>query len=1028
MKDSQMFGILANSSIAGAYIYQGKDGKIVFANKHLADMLGYKKDELLGRSLFDIYANSKEELQGYVNKRIKKDSSPEHLNFTLMSKTGRFIYVEELVHSIDYNGKTSGLVILIDKTKEKSFEKLFYALSQINQIAIRTEDEDELLIQICSLLVDTVGYFALSIGSVDETTKLFKIKYVKSKSKELEKTLKKTVIGVDPNTPYGRGSVSKAYATGKVILLSEVIKKADMDYWRKEQRRFGIYSACSIPIFKDNVIKYILLIHDNVKGSFNQEHLHLLNEIQADISFALGKMERRKKLIKQQEQLKIQSRVYNTLYHLNRISMESKNEDEFLKNLPSIFTEYLEADVSFIAKIKEDALDISYKSIKDSSIEEFLKVVEDLLNNPPKELNKNKIPFIKAYKDKRVYLINDLPKYGSSVFKPYHKVYNINSCCALPIIKSGKAMYSISLLSKHKNLFNASIYNLLNAVCKEIEFILDRFEQDKFAQMMNIATSIGFDFIGIADENFNFIYINNKMKEVLQYTEEELSEKHKDMFSPKSMVRGKAKDFYKKLQNGKSISDIMIWNVKNGGSIKVFANIVPYKLGNDVYYITSAKDITNELYLQQHVENVVNYDSLTHLMNRNTFKKEISNFIKRAKYENLIGVIFIINPIRFSNINQAFGFEAGNGILIEISNRLKNFLREYDTIAKLESDKFGILLKDIKNEEDIFVIIVKLINKLSEPYVIGDKIINISFNAGVSIYPKDAEDTEMLVERAEIALLDVKHKEESLGFYKEELKEIVQKKIKLKSAMSQALKNREFILYYQPYFNAKTRKIEGAEALIRWKKEGKIVPPMEFIPYLEETGMISAVEDWILEKVSSKQKQWKEKKIKPIPVSINISPASFTRKDFADNLISNTMALDADPKLINLEIIERLFIDNTDYVNSTLNRLKQHGFKFSLDDFGTGYSSLSYLSSLPINYLKIDISFIRKMLSDSNTKAIVKTTISLSKDLNLKTIAEGVETKEQFDMLKSMGCDYIQGYYFSKPLPEEEFEELLFNT
>ena len=1031
MKNSELFSILANSSVVGVYIYQGSEGKIVFVNNYLADILGYKRSELLGKSLFDIYAHSREELQKYVSRRLKEGSpSSEHLRFTLLSKTGGLIYVEEFVYSINYEGKPSGLVILVDKTKEKSFEKLFYALTQINQLIVRTENEEKLLVQTCDLLVDDVGYYAATIGSIDKSKKLYKIQYVKSKSSDVEKILKKTVIGVDPSTPYGRGSVSKAYNTGKVSLISEVTVKPDMKYWLKEVEHLGIYSACSIPIFKDNTIKYILLIHDNIKDSFNQEFLHLLEEIQADISFALDKIEKNKILIEQEEQLETQSRIYNTLYHLNRIAMESEGEGEFLSKLPSVFTEYLEADAAFVGQIRGNSpFTIPYKSVKDSSIEEFLNVVQKLLNNPPQTLNKDKIPFMKAYKRKRIFIVNDLLKKGSSTFKPYHKLYNINSCCALPIIKKNKAIYSLALLSKRKNLFNnAQIYRLLDAVSKEIEFILNKFEQDEFAQIVQMATNSGFDFVVVMDENFKIVYVNDNTAQFSGYSKDELIGKHHSIFSSKKHSKEFVKNFYDTLLSGRTYTGVITYKTKDSRFVKALMNITPYKSkGKKTYYIATGRDISESFELQRTIEESLSKDSLTGLDTRTAFVAALGRFIKRGEYEKLLGAVVVLNPVRFSAINYAYGFEIGNKLLSQIAKRLKAYFRKYDVIAKLVSDKFGVIIKDLKSEEDIYTILDRLIDHLSKPYTIDDRTISLSFNAGISIYPKDARDAQTLMEKAEIALLNVKHEEGSLGFYKKDLKEKAQKRIKLKNEMTIALKNREFVLYYQPYFNAKTHRIEGAEALLRWRKNGKIIPPMEFIPYLEETGTISVVEDWIIKEVSNKQKRWKEKQIKPVPISINISPISFARKDFVENSLSNIEATGADPKLINIEIIERLFIKDLENSKRILNILRQNGFNLAIDDFGTGYSSLSYLGKLPINYIKIDISFVREMLHDSNTQSIVEIIVYLAKRLGMKTIAEGVETVEQLKFLKKLDCDYIQGFLFSKPLPEEEFEKMLIN-
>ena len=1141
MQNPQISDALINSFVFGIYIYQGDEGKIVFANKHLADMLGYEKDELLGRSLFDIYTNNKNELQKYVKGRIRKESSlGEHLNFSLMSKTGAAIYAEEFDYSIDYKGKPSGLVILTDKTKEESFRKLFYALSQINQLVVRTDNEEELFSQICVLLVDAVGYYAVGIGSIDENTKLFKLNYLKSKSGELENTSRNITVSADPNTSYGRGSVSKAYETGKVSFVVDVLNDAAMDYWHDYYEHFNIYSACSIPIFKQGKIKYILLINDNTKGSLSQDHLHLLEEIQLDISFAVDRIEKQRniltfskavdiahewvvitdrggniisankavsdisgyaadeligqnpkifksgyhdkefykklwqkivngkqyserfinktksgslfyldtiiipivingkverfvdlsrdvtEMVKQQKYMEIRSKIYSTLYRINTLFLESKNKEEFLKNLTNIFTIYLGIDAAFIGEIKGGLLNILYRSVKDDSKEGFLKSVQEILNNPQKTLIESETPFIKAYKHKRIYLVNDLLKYAPQVFKSDLKAYNINSCCALPIIQGDKSIYGLALISGQKDLFNASVYHLLNVVSKAIEFILNKFEQDRFAQMILAAVNTGLDCLIITDERFNVVYVNDRTLEMTGCAEEEILGHNLLKLSVFIHDKTLEKMFCETLAKGSIFSERVACKTKDGRLIQLDNITVPFKIyGKIKNYITLSKDMTKERSLIKQINKLSAYDSLTGLYNRTSFKKAVAYFIRGASQKNEIGAAAAINPISFGSINQAFGFENGNEILKHISQRLKMFLRDYDVIAKLESDRFGVLIKDLKREEDMFAVVTKLLSELRKPYKVGNSKVSISFNMGLSMYPKDGKNAKQLLDKANAALLDAKAKgENSVGFFNKDLEEKTMHNLKLKTDLESALKNREFILYYQPYVDGNLN-IVGAESLLRWRKDDEIIPPMEFIPYLEETDLIISVEDCVFDLVMEELKKLQSQSIKPVPISVNFSYKSINQSHLAQQIASKLAGSNLPKNLIGIEIIERSFMENLNNTKNLMEELKTKGIYFSIDDFGTGYSSLSYLAQLPADYIKIDISFVRKITADKHTQSIVRSVIFLAKELSMKIIAEGVEIKEQFEMLKDMGCDYFQGYLFYKPMPEEQFEKVL---
>ncbi|PMP69110.1 MAG: hypothetical protein C0192_00715 [Desulfurella multipotens] len=305
---------------------------------------------------------------------------------------------------------------------------------------------------------------------------------------------------------------------------------------------------------------------------------------------------------------------------------------------------------------------------------------------------------------------------------------------------------------------------------------------------------------------------------------------------------------------------------------------------------------------------------------------------------------------------------------------------------------------------------------------------DIEFNIGVSFFPDNAKNAQDLLAKAYVALKHAKEGNYPYKFYQKEDEEQLIKQIQLKKDLEKAVKENEFTLYYQPYVKNASSEICGAECLLRWDHNGKIIAPGVFIETLEATGLIEYVEDFIIDKVAYFQKTILTQYKKTIPISINIAPNSFKSKSIIRKLTNAIKKYDLDPKYLSIEILERLFIENFDYIKQILHTIKGLGVSIALDDFGTGYSSLSYLSQLPINTIKIDISFIKTLETNQTSYQLVKAIASISKNLNLKTIAEGVENSNQQKILKDLEIDCLQGYLFYKPMDEENFKQLLNST
>lgn len=416
-------------------------------------------------------------------------------------------------------------------------------------------------------------------------------------------------------------------------------------------------------------------------------------------------------------------------------------------------------------------------------------------------------------------------------------------------------------------------------------------------------------------------------------------------------------------------------------------------------------------------------DSLSGLANRNYLNEFLEILIPTAKRKNSEFAFLFLDLDNFKTINDSLGHHIGDELLLNVSDVLKKVLRPNDFIARVGGDEFVLIIQDFKSNLELTNIIKRIQEQLSKPWLIQTNPISTTCSVGIAIFPKDGQDIISLMKNADIAMYEAKkHGRNTYHFFTEELNDAVLRIINLDKEMRNALKNNNYKLFYQPKVCIETSKIIGAEALIRWiHPEKGFIAPSEFIPLAEENGFIIKLGDWIIDEALNQHLDWKNKSI-DIAISINISAKQFLKKDFAENLIKKIEEKSIIPNKVILEITEYILIDNSNKVYSSLKKLHDFGIKISLDDFGTGYSSLSYLRKYPIDYLKIDKSFVDETYS-KNGKIFIETIVKMGQMLNMKIVAEGVENSNQVEYLKSISCDLYQGYYFSKPLSAKDFED-----
>ncbi len=436
--------------------------------------------------------------------------------------------------------------------------------------------------------------------------------------------------------------------------------------------------------------------------------------------------------------------------------------------------------------------------------------------------------------------------------------------------------------------------------------------------------------------------------------------------------------------------------------------------------------LENELTIKTEMEEKLIYnathDVLTKLPNRAVMRDRIDHLIHYYKrHEDLGFAVMFMDLDRFKTINDTLGHNVGDKLLIEVGKRLKDSLREQDTVTRLGGDEFVILLEDICSIEEIIHILDRLREDLKEPVLLENEVVHVSASLGIVMGNHDETNPDIIIGNADIAMYRAKKRSGfSYEFYDSTMLNSIKSKLELESRLRKGVENREFIILYQPIINTQTQITAGYEALIRWKdSRGKMVSPADFIPIAEETGLIIPIGYDVIDQVCRQIKEWQTAHPgRKFTVSINLSNRQFEAPDFIEKIREIIEKNRIDPVYLKFELTESLIVEKYQETGDQLSRLRELGCQILIDDFGTGYSSLSYLHSLPIDILKIDRSFINKL--SGKKENIVYTIINLAHSLNMEVVAEGIETAEQLNLVKTMGCEYIQGYYFSKPVDSKE--------
>lgn len=535
--------------------------------------------------------------------------------------------------------------------------------------------------------------------------------------------------------------------------------------------------------------------------------------------------------------------------------------------------------------------------------------------------------------------------------------------------------------------------------------------------------------IMVADENNLIIQVNPAFTCMTGYEiTDVLGKNARDFLSDRHN-----KVFYQKMRRELVRNDHWqgeMWDCRKDG--KIYAkwmnvSVIRYPDGRVHYNVAHFSDITEKKQKNELIEKQANYDVLTQLPNRNLFKDRLMQEIKRSQRSGLSLSLLFLDLDHFKDINDTYGHDKGDELLNEVALRISTCVRETDTVARLGGDEFAVILPEIENDGCVGVIAQEINNELSRPFCCSQDHVeyHISTSIGIVFYPKDGDDMETLMKHVDQAMYAAKEERNRFSYFTPSMQQKASERMLLTQELRQALLRDELMIYYQPILDLSSGRIVKAEALLRWKhaQRGMISPDI-FIYLAEESGLIIEIGEWVFKKTISQINEWYKKFGYIIQISVNVSPIQF-KQHSEFSWLQDMIELSLPGDSINVEITEGLLLNDSSVVKDRLLEFRNKGIEVSIDDFGTGFSSLSYLKKFDIDYLKIDRSFISHLNENGTDRALVEAIIVMANKLDINTIAEGVETEEQRNLLISFGCDYAQGFLYSQPITANEFEKLL---
>ncbi|MBS4097432.1 MAG: EAL domain-containing protein [Sulfuricella sp.] len=573
---------------------------------------------------------------------------------------------------------------------------------------------------------------------------------------------------------------------------------------------------------------------------------------------------------------------------------------------------------------------------------------------------------------------------------------------------------------------------LLEAIRKAAKNVIQQREIESKNRELQLAAKVfdgSIEGILISTADNTIVSVNRAFSEITGYSAEEVLGQNPRLLNSGRQSQVFYRDMWDSL-NKTGHWQGEIWNRRKNGEIFpqwLTISVLRDEAGEVNHYIALCTDISQRKFDEERIERLAYYDPLTDLPNRVLLQDRLARVLANAQRNHRAAAILMLDLDRFKNINESLGHGVGDAVLQAVAERLRTNVRDADTVARLGGDEYLVVLADIDDAQDVAVVAKKVLDSFAAPISVGDRELGVSLSIGISVYPNDGEDQQTLMKNADSAVYSAKQAgRNTYQFYTRDMNASTLEALMIENALRRALERHELRLYFQPQADMHTGEIIGAEALIRWQHpELGLLAPGAFIPIAEDSGLIIPIGEWVLEEACRHVKEWHDAGFNKLTVAVNMSAVQFRQDNLSSRISAIGRETGVDLGYVELELTESMIMHNAEQMIDTMRAMKTLNLKLSIDDFGTGYSSLSYLKRFPLDKLKIDRSFVNDISDNPADLAISKVIIDLAHNLNLKAIAEGVETEEQLRLLRNNGCDELQGFYFSRPVPAEGFMVML---
>jgi diguanylate cyclase (GGDEF)-like protein/PAS domain S-box-containing protein len=1053
-----------------------RDGRFTLANQALADAYGTTVEALIGKTNIDLVHDREQAERLLKIDRQVLDSQTELFipEMQMADAAGRVRWFQVTKRPfISADGRADMVVsVATDITERKLHElrigrlnRILSVLSGINSAIVRIRNRQELFKEACRIAVEHGGFGMAWIGSYDPAAQ--EVTPVAWAGLEASEYLGGVKAIIRDDLPQGRGVLARAIRSRKLVFDNDItVDRAAGGKRRAEAIRRGYRSVIVLPLIVEGEVMGSLSLFAKELNYFDDEELKLLTELAGDVSFALEH-------IAGQERIEKLSRVRAVSSSINAAIVRIREREDLLKETCRIASEEGKFEMVWIGM-----LDLEQKQVRAVAWAGFSDETARQVDWATIEGTQGSIA--EAIRTKKVAMRNDVKSGAPAGILRQEAIKRGHySTTSLPLVVDDAVVGVIALYAAGRGAFDADELALLGDVASNVAFALESIaSQEKIERLSRIRSVLGemnaaivrirdkqqlyeeacrialkrgkfaMTWIGLLDEAAQAIRpvasagseegylervnlsIDPNITKNLALAVEAIG-RSAPVVCNDIATDGRMRPWRKAALERGYRSNVMLPLLVDERAVGVFALYSPepgfFDEEEMKLLVELAGDIGFALQTiekQEKLDYLSYYDPLTGLSNRTLFHDRVNHALQAQRESGGIAALLFLDLQRFGIVNDTYGRQTGDSLLKLVAGRLESVLGSRDYLARIDSDTFATVLRDVKHEADVAHVLEQgILNALRQPFETGGVEIRIAVQAGIALFPGDGNDAETLFRNAEAALSKAKNAGDVYLFYAPQMNARVAEQLKLENELRNAIVQEQFVLYYQPRFDLSSGEIVGMEALIRWRHpERGMVPPGEFIQLLEETGMILDVGRWALRRAALEHAAWCSRGRLPPRIAVNVSPAQLRRRDFVENVKDALATVDRAAERIDIEITESMLMDDTKGSIDKLKVMQSLGLHVALDDFGTGYSSLSYLARLPINSLKIDRSFIMQMSKGPEQMAIVSTVISLARALNLKVVAEGVETEEQANLLRLLRCDEAQGYLYSRPVPPEELE------